>query len=96
MLSIFKLGSSAAASKYYEKADYYTKGEVGVDVSSQWVGGGVPDDKLGLPVEKSDFKELLDGNMRRPLDRRVSKKYIPGSWYCAPLLAISIICPSIV
>lgn len=63
MLSIFKLGSSAAASKYYEKADYYTKGEVGVDVSSQWVGGGVPDDKLGLPVEKSDFKELLDGNM---------------------------------
>ena len=39
MLSIQKLSSSKAAPAYYQQADYYTKGEVGVDIKSEWLGG---------------------------------------------------------
>lgn len=63
MLSISKLSSSAQASSYYQKADYYTKGEVGEDVKSQWVGEGAK--RLGLEgqVGHVEFKDLLDGKL---------------------------------
>lgn len=61
MLSISKLSSSAQASTYYQKADYYTKGEPGEDVKSEWVGEGAK--RLGLTGEVGSlaFKDLLDG-----------------------------------
>ncbi|MBQ4839777.1 MobF family relaxase, partial [Pseudoalteromonas luteoviolacea] len=63
MLSVKKLSSASEAGKYYDKADYYTKGESGVDISSEWHGQGA--ESLGLhgPVERGDFESILAGNL---------------------------------
>lgn len=63
MLSVKKLSSASEAGKYYDKADYYTKGESGVDISSEWHGQGA--ESLGLygSVERDDFESILAGNL---------------------------------
>lgn len=63
MLSIQKLSSSSAASSYYQQADYYTKGESGVDIKSEWLGGMASQLGLTGEVEQQRFKELLDGQV---------------------------------
>ena len=63
MLSIFKLSSSQQADSYYQKADYYTKGESGVDVRSQWLGQGAENRGLSGEVDPLRFRELLDGKV---------------------------------
>ncbi|WP_339145160.1 MobF family relaxase [Pseudoalteromonas galatheae] len=63
MLSIKKLSSSSEAGKYYDKADYYTKGESGVDISSQWFGHGASELNLNGPVDKGEFVKILEGNL---------------------------------
>ncbi len=60
MLSLWNVGSSQDAGRYYEKADdYYTKDKS----PSQWHGKAA--EVLGLRGEVSieDFKSLLDGNL---------------------------------
>lgn len=61
MISISKLGGSGQAASYYEKADYYTKGEDGVDISSSFQGELAKEFGLEGKVDKEKFVELLDG-----------------------------------
>jgi conjugative relaxase-like TrwC/TraI family protein len=60
MMSITRV-SSASASHYYTRDDYYTRGDVG-DASS-WSGKGA--ERLGLvgSVEKESFQGVLDGKL---------------------------------
>jgi conjugative relaxase-like TrwC/TraI family protein len=62
MLSnIKKLSSAKQASGYYKQADYYTKGQEGVDISSSWLGKGA--EELGLEgfVDHQQFEAILAG-----------------------------------
>ncbi|OES24234.1 MobF family relaxase [Alteromonas macleodii] len=62
MLSnIKKITSAAQASSYYKKADYYTKGEDLVDISSAWLGKGA--EELGLEglVDHKMFESIMGG-----------------------------------
>lgn len=61
MISISKISSSGQASSYFSQADYYTKGEDGVDISSSWVGKGAEKFGLNGAVDSDDFKNLLEG-----------------------------------
>lgn len=63
MLSLANISSSGAATHYYENDDYYAKDSPEHKESSEWFGKGA--EKLGLKgsVEKSDFKDILDGNL---------------------------------
>ncbi|MEY8197879.1 MAG: MobF family relaxase, partial [Colwellia sp.] len=82
MISISKLGGSASAASYYDKADYYTKGEDSVDVSSRFTGGLAKEFDLDGPVDKKVFKELLDGKMpngqKLGTMRNGKKEHTPG------------------
>lgn len=62
MLSnIKKISSAKQAGSYYKKADYYTKGEDMVDISSSWFGKGA--DELGLEglVDHKTFEAIMAG-----------------------------------
>lgn len=63
MLSIKKISSSSEAGQYYQKADYYTKGEGQTDIESTWHGNGA--EELGLKghVDKESFVNILDGKL---------------------------------
>ena len=61
MISISKISSAGQASSYFSQADYYTKGEDGVDISSSWVGKGAEKFGLNGTVDADDFKLLLEG-----------------------------------
>ena len=60
MLSLANV-SAAQAENYYEKDDYYTQGDPGLQSDSQWQGNGA--EKLGLTgaVNKQVFQQLLHG-----------------------------------
>lgn len=61
MLSIHKVSSSAQAAHYFSQADYYTKGENGVDIGSSWAGKGADSFGLHGEVDPDKFKTLLNG-----------------------------------
>lgn len=63
MLSMQKISSVGQASSYFAQADYYTKGEDGVDISSSWYGDGVEMFGLDGQVDPEKFKILLEGHL---------------------------------
>lgn len=63
MFSIAKVGSSGAATHYYEKDDYYTKDDSEHKSHSEWYGKGASKLNLTSKVEKEDFKNILDGKL---------------------------------
>ena len=56
-----KITSAKQASSYYKQADYYTKGEDSVDISSAWLGQGAKE--LGLEgfVDHKTFEAVMAG-----------------------------------
>lgn len=64
MLSISVIKSSAAATKYYEKDDYYTgaDGEEGRS-EGQWYGNSAEALGLSGAVNPDDFKKVLEGEL---------------------------------
>ena len=56
--------SAAHAESYYEKDDYYTKGDPDIESDTQWLGVGATELGLHGPVEADVFKQLLHG--KRP------------------------------
>ncbi len=63
MLSVKKLSSATEAGKYYDKADYYTKGEKNVDVNAAWFGQGAAVLGLNGTVDKDQFVKILEGDL---------------------------------
>jgi conjugative relaxase-like TrwC/TraI family protein len=62
MLSnIKKIGSAKQASSYYKKADYYTKGEDSVDISSSWFGKAAEQLELDGFVDHKAFEAIMAG-----------------------------------
>ncbi|MFT6338810.1 MAG: conjugative relaxase-like TrwC/TraI family protein, partial [Halioglobus sp.] len=61
MISIAKLGGAGQASSYYDKADYYTKGQEKADISSKFSGEMAKDLKLEGAIDKKEFTKLLNG-----------------------------------
>jgi conjugative relaxase-like TrwC/TraI family protein len=53
--------SAAQAASYYEKDDYYTRGEADLDADSQWQGQGAAFLHLSGPVDQQVFQQLLQG-----------------------------------
>lgn len=56
-----KITSAKQASSYYKQADYYTKGEDGVDISSAWLGQGAKELELEGFVEHKDLEAVMAG-----------------------------------
>lgn len=56
-----KITSAKQASNYYKKADYYTKGEDGVDISSMWMGKGAEELGLEGAVDHKMFEAIMAG-----------------------------------
>ena len=81
MLSIANLGSSSAASSYYEQDDYYAKDSPEHKELSQWFGKGAEKLRLEGNVEKADFEELLDGNL--PNGEVLGRKEAKGNVHAA-------------
>ena len=64
MISLQKIKSSGVASKYFEEADYYSKGESDdSDIQSEWSGKGASSLGLEGKVDIQDFKNALDGKI---------------------------------
>ena len=53
--------SAAQAENYYEKDDYYTRGDPDLQSDSQWQGKGATFLNLSGPIAQSDFQQLLRG-----------------------------------
>ncbi|MEL7332351.1 MAG: MobF family relaxase [Cyanobacteria bacterium J06560_2] len=53
--------SAAQAENYYEKDDYYTRGDPNQQSDSQWQGQGAHQLHLTGPVNKADFQQVLHG-----------------------------------
>jgi conjugative relaxase-like TrwC/TraI family protein len=60
MLSIGTVSSAAAASGYFNRDDYYTRG---ADVPSGWFGTGAAALGLSGSVAKTDFERVLEGKL---------------------------------
>jgi conjugative relaxase-like TrwC/TraI family protein len=53
--------SAAQAASYYEKDDYYTRGETGLESDTKWQGQGAASLHLEGPVDQQVFQQLLQG-----------------------------------
>ena len=53
--------SAAQAENYYERDDYYTRGDPNQQSDSQWQGKGAAKLHLSGPVEQATFQQLLRG-----------------------------------
>ena len=53
--------TAAQAENYYEKDDYYTKGDSRIQSNSQWQGKGAEQLHLEGPVQQAQFQQLLRG-----------------------------------
>jgi len=63
VLSIANLKSSAAASSYYEKDDYYAKSDERHRQLSAWFGRAASELGLRGEVDPNDFKAVLEGKL---------------------------------
>ncbi|EDX82503.1 hypothetical protein S7335_1207 [Synechococcus sp. PCC 7335] len=66
--------SAAQAESYYEKDDYYTKGDPGIESDTQWQGKGATVLGLEGTVDAEVFKQLLHG--KRPNGASLHSTYI--------------------
>ena len=60
MLSLANV-SASQAENYYEKDDYYTRGDPSLQSDTQWQGTGAENLNLSGPVDKAVFQQLLHG-----------------------------------
>ena len=60
MLSLANV-SASQAENYYEKDDYYTRGDPSLQSDTQWQGSGAENLDLSGPVDKQIFQQLLHG-----------------------------------
>ena len=60
MLSLANV-SASQAENYYEKDDYYTRGDPSLQSDTQWQGSGAENLNLSGPVDKQVFQQLLHG-----------------------------------